>query len=88
LLENKSKHIFIHCSSGYKYSLQKVLQDPAIQSQLIDTKFTRYLIITSDKVFYSWDHVRKAEKKRVLKCYFFQMNHLNIIKTQTNVKYK
>ncbi|CAG8851953.1 17672_t:CDS:2, partial [Gigaspora margarita] len=46
LLENKSKLILINCSLNYKYLLQEVLQDLTIQSQLANTKFTRYLMIT------------------------------------------
>jgi len=40
LLENKSKFILVHSSSGFKHSLKEVLQDPALQSKLADTKAT------------------------------------------------
>ncbi|RIB07000.1 hypothetical protein C2G38_2114806 [Gigaspora rosea] len=73
LLENKSKFILIHCSSGHKHSLQEVLQDPAIQSQLTDTKFAREIVALDkffkmlnddpDRAFYGWDHVRKAGER-------------------------
>ncbi|CAG8666815.1 19844_t:CDS:10 [Dentiscutata erythropus] len=73
LLENKSKFILIHCSSGHKHSLQEVLQDPAVQSQLTDTKFAREIVALDkffkmlnddpDRAFYGWDHVRKAEER-------------------------
>jgi len=38
--ENKSKFILVHSSSGFKHSLKEVLQDPALQSKLADTKAT------------------------------------------------
>ncbi|KAJ1553092.1 hypothetical protein HK096_009257, partial [Nowakowskiella sp. JEL0078] len=41
LLENKSKFVRVHCSSGRKHALQEILQDPIIQSQLSDTKFSK-----------------------------------------------
>ncbi|CAG8481533.1 11475_t:CDS:2 [Scutellospora calospora] len=73
LVENKSKFILIHCSSGHKHSLQEVLQDSAVQSQLTDTKFAREIVALDkffkmlnddpDRAFYGWDHVRKAEER-------------------------
>ncbi|CAG8441080.1 3848_t:CDS:10 [Acaulospora morrowiae] len=73
LLENKSKFILIHCSSGHKHALQEVLQDANIQGQLSDTKYAREVIALekfykmlnedSDRAFYGWDHVKKAEER-------------------------
>jgi len=40
LLENKAKFVLVHASSGFKHSLKEVLQDPALQSRLADTKAT------------------------------------------------
>jgi len=40
LFENKSKFLLVHSSSGYKHALTEVLQDPAIQARLTDTKAT------------------------------------------------
>lgn len=37
-LENKAKFVLVHSSSGFKHSLKEVLQDPALQSRLADTK--------------------------------------------------
>ncbi len=31
LLENKSKFVLCHASSGFKHSLREVLQDPSLQ---------------------------------------------------------
>ena len=38
LMENKSKFVSVHASSGFKHSLKEVLQDPSVQSRLADTK--------------------------------------------------
>jgi protein pelota len=57
-------------SSGHKHALGEVLQDPAIQSQLADTKYAReisslesfYRILATDdsRAFYGYDYVVKA----------------------------
>ncbi|KAG9305437.1 hypothetical protein G9A89_021155 [Geosiphon pyriformis] len=69
-LENKSKFLLIHSSSGHKHSLQEVLQDPVVQAQLADTKYAREMMTLDkffkmlnedpDKAFYGWNHVKKA----------------------------
>lgn len=38
LLENKSKFILVHASSGHKHVLKEILADPALQVKLADTK--------------------------------------------------
>ena len=38
LIENKPKFFPVHASSGFKHSLREVLQDPAVQARLADTK--------------------------------------------------
>ncbi|CAG8547189.1 13293_t:CDS:10 [Ambispora leptoticha] len=70
LLENKSKFLLIHCSSGHKHSLQEVMQDPSVQSQLADTKYAQEMTTLDkffkmlnddpDRAFYGWEHVSKA----------------------------
>jgi len=40
LLENRSKFVLVHSSSGFKHSLKEALQDPAIASRLTETKFS------------------------------------------------
>jgi len=73
LIENKSKFVLIHCSSGHKYALQEVLQDPSVQSQLSDTKYAQEVLTLErffkmlnddpDRAFYGWNHVKKAEER-------------------------
>lgn len=67
LLENKSRFIMVHASSGFKHVLKEVLQYPALQSRLADTKATEdvssleefYKTLTNEplKVFYGDKHV-------------------------------
>ena len=38
LLENKSKFLCIHSSSGYKHSLNEILMSPSVSARLADTK--------------------------------------------------
>ncbi|KAJ3127844.1 hypothetical protein HK098_005738 [Nowakowskiella sp. JEL0407] len=72
-IENKSKFIRVHCSSGRKHALQEVLQDPTVQNQLSDTKFSRevqtitrfYQMLGNDpsRAFYGYDHVAQAAER-------------------------
>ncbi|CAI2171875.1 16083_t:CDS:10 [Funneliformis geosporum] len=73
LIENKSKFVLIHCSSGHKYALQEVLKDPSVQSQLSDTKYAQEVLTLDrffkmlnddpDRAFYGWNHIKKAEER-------------------------
>lgn len=70
LIENKSKFILAHSSSGFKHSLKEVLQDPSLAPKLSDTKasaevkalddFYQMLMNDSDRAFYGVKHVEKA----------------------------
>jgi len=72
-MENKSKFMLIHCSSGHKHALQEVLQDPVVQNQLADTKYAQEMTTLDkffkmlnedpDRAFYGWNHVNKAEER-------------------------
>ncbi|KAG0169452.1 hypothetical protein DFQ30_003637 [Apophysomyces sp. BC1015] len=73
LLENKSKFVLIHCSSGHKHSLNEVMQDPSILTKLADTKAARevqaldkfYEMLNNDpdRAFYGFNHVFKANER-------------------------
>ncbi|KAI8369666.1 hypothetical protein BD560DRAFT_352384 [Blakeslea trispora] len=73
LLENKSKFVLIHCSSGHKHALTEVMQDPSVQAKLADTKAARevqaldrfYEMMNQDpdRAFYGFDHVYKANER-------------------------
>lgn len=38
LIENKSKFVLVHASSGHKHAVEEILSQPAVQSRLADTK--------------------------------------------------
>ncbi|XP_012285061.1 protein pelota [Orussus abietinus] len=70
ILENKSKFMLVHSSSGFKHSLKEVLADPAVVNRISDTKatgevralelFSTMLQTDPDKAFYGKNHVEKA----------------------------
>ncbi|KAI8899057.1 hypothetical protein BC833DRAFT_587289 [Globomyces pollinis-pini] len=70
LLDNRSKIMLVHTSSGHKHSLTEILQDPNVQSKLEDTKYAKevkaldnfYQILGNDpsKAFYGYEYVVKA----------------------------
>ncbi|XP_069044422.1 protein pelota homolog [Lepisosteus oculatus] len=72
LLENRSKFLQVHSSSGHKYSLKEVLSDPAVTNRLSDTKaagevktledFYKMLQHEPDRAFYGIAHVEKANE--------------------------
>ncbi|XP_070572344.1 protein pelota-like [Ptychodera flava] len=70
LLENKSKFLLVHASSGFKHALKEILSDPAMTVKLQDTKatgevkaldaFYQMLQTEPDRAFYGITHVEKA----------------------------
>lgn len=70
LLDNKSKFMLVHSSSGFKHSLKEVLQDPAVVAKMSDTKaagevkaleqFYTMLQCEPARAFYGKKHVTKA----------------------------
>lgn len=38
LIENKSKFVLVHASSGHKRAVEEILSQPAVQTRLADTK--------------------------------------------------
>ncbi|EGF81607.1 hypothetical protein BATDEDRAFT_36854 [Batrachochytrium dendrobatidis JAM81] len=76
LLENKSKIVLVHCSSGHKHALAEILQEPAIQTRLSDTKyacelrtlenFYKMLFNEPAKAFYGVRHVLKAAERNAI----------------------
>lgn len=70
LIENKSKFMLVHASSGFKHSLKEVLQDQAVIAKMSDTKaagevkrleaFYQMLQCEPAKAFYGKKHVQKA----------------------------
>ncbi|KAK3084016.1 hypothetical protein FSP39_006775 [Pinctada imbricata] len=70
LIENKSKFIMVHSSSGFKHALKEILQDSAVTAKLSDTKaagevkalddFYQMLQNDPNRAFYGANHVEKA----------------------------
>lgn len=76
LLENKSKFMLVHASSGFKHSLREILQDPAVVAKMSDTKaagevktlqaFYTMLQAEPAKAFYGKKHVTKAAEAQAV----------------------
>lgn len=76
LLENKSKFMLVHSSSGFKHSLREVLTDPAVTAKMADTKasgevrvlesFYTMLQTEPAKAFYGKKHVEKANEAQAI----------------------
>ncbi|XP_058453274.1 protein pelota [Malaya genurostris] len=76
LLENKSKFMLVHSSSGFKHSLKEVLQDTAVVAKMSDTKaagevkvleqFYTTLQCEPAKAFYGKKHVTKAAEAQAI----------------------
>ncbi|XP_002741246.3 protein pelota homolog [Saccoglossus kowalevskii] len=72
LLENKSKFLLVHASSGFKHALKEILSDPAVNARLTETKassevkalesFYQMLQTEPDRAFYGIKHVEKANE--------------------------
>lgn len=76
LLENRSKFMLVHSSSGFKHSLQEILQDTGVISKIADTKaagevkvldaFYTTLQCEPAKAFYGKRHVEKASAAQAI----------------------
>ncbi|CAH1998231.1 unnamed protein product [Acanthoscelides obtectus] len=76
LLDNKSKFMLVHSSSGFKHSLKEVLQDPSVMNKISDTKAasevkimeTFYTMLQCEpaKAFYGKKHVLKANEAQAV----------------------
>lgn len=70
LIENKSKFLLVHSSSGFKHSLKEILVDPSVMAKMADTKalgevkalemFYTTLQTEPAKAFYGIKHVEHA----------------------------
>lgn len=76
IIENKTKFVLCHSSSGFKHSLKEILVDPLIQNRLADTKaaaevealdsFYSMLSCEPDRAFYGFKHVEKANQLQAI----------------------
>lgn len=70
LIENKSKFLLVHSSSGFKHSLKEILVEPSVMAKMADTKalgevkaleiFYSTLQTEPSKAFYGVKHVELA----------------------------
>ncbi|GBG59018.1 hypothetical protein CBR_g24366 [Chara braunii] len=73
IIDNKSKIILTHASSGYKHALKEVLASPSVQGQIKDTKAAKevmaleefFSMLSSDsaRAFYGLKHVEAAQER-------------------------
>ncbi|KAJ3054927.1 hypothetical protein HK097_000343 [Rhizophlyctis rosea] len=73
ILENKSKFLLVHCSSGQKHALTEVLQQPEVANSLSDTKYAQevksldrfYQMLANEpaRAFYGERHVTMAGER-------------------------
>lgn len=76
LIENKSKFLLVHSSSGFKHSLKEVLSEPVVMAKLSDTKaagevkaldaFYSTLQSEPSRAFYGLKHVEKANAAQAI----------------------
>ncbi|XP_078045291.1 pelota mRNA surveillance and ribosome rescue factor [Augochlora pura] len=76
ILENKSKFLLVHSSSGFKHSLKEVLAEAAVVSRISDTKAAGevkalemfFTILQTDpcRAFYGKKHVQKANEAQAI----------------------
>lgn len=76
LLENKSRFVLVHSSSGFKHALKEVLSDQDVTMRLADTKATAEVKILDDfyqmlqndpnRAFYGVRHVEKANEAQAI----------------------
>lgn len=72
IIDNKSKFLLAHSSSGHKHSLKEVLADPTVTTKLADTKassevkaldnFFMMLQTEPDRAYYGVTHVEEANE--------------------------
>ena len=76
LLENKSKFVLVHSSSGFKHSIREVLEDPAVAARLSDTKaagetkaLQQFMLMMGndpDRAYYGYKHVTRANESQAI----------------------
>ncbi|CAH0555360.1 unnamed protein product [Brassicogethes aeneus] len=100
LLDNKSKFMLVHTSSGFKHSLKEVLQDPAVINKISETKaagevkalenFYTTLQCEPAKAFYGKKHVETANEAQAIETLLisdnlFRCKDVNLRKEYVNL---
>ncbi|XP_046686902.1 protein pelota-like [Homalodisca vitripennis] len=97
LLDNKSKFLLIHASSGFKHSLREVLMDPAVTAKMADTKAlgevkaleTFYTTLQTEpaKAFYGVKHVEAANESQAIETLLISDNLFRCQDVQERKRY-
>ncbi|KAK7075221.1 hypothetical protein SK128_016273 [Halocaridina rubra] len=76
LIDNKSKFVLVHSSSGFKHSLREVLEDQNVAAKLADTKaagetralqqFMQMMGNDPDRAYYGIRHVEQANETQAI----------------------
>jgi protein pelota len=76
ILENKSKFLLVHSSSGFKHALKEVLADPSVTAKMDQTaafnevktldNFFQMLNHDPDRAYYGYKHVLKADQAKAV----------------------
>lgn len=97
LLENRSKFLLVHSSSGFKHSLKEVLADPTVISKLTDVKATGevkaleafYSMLQNDpdRAYYGLTHVEKANESQAIETLLLSDNLFRSQDIKTRKRY-
>lgn len=97
LLENKSKFLLVHSSSGFKHSLKEVLVEPSVMAKMSDTKalgevkaleaFYSTLQTEPAKAFYGIKHVERACEAQAIETLLVSDNLFRCSDIQTRKRY-
>lgn len=97
ILDNKSKFVLVHSSSGFKHSLKEVLQDPVVVSKMSDTKAAAevkalenfYIMLQSEpaKAYYGKDHVLRAADAQAIETLLISDNLFRCQDVNTRKEY-
>ncbi|XP_055388176.1 protein pelota [Condylostylus longicornis] len=100
ILENKSKFLLVHASSGFKHSLKEILQDSSVIAKMSDTKaagevkslenFYTTLQCEPAKAFYGKKHVMAAAEASAIETLLisdnlFRCQDINLRKEYVNL---
>jgi len=97
ILDNKSKFLLVHSSSGFKSSLKEILADPTVATKLGDTKAasevkaleTFYSILGTDssRAFYGYNHVYAASQRLAIQTLLLSDSLFRAADVPTRKKY-
>lgn len=97
LIENRSKFMLVHASSGFKHSLKEVLMDSSVISKMADTKasgevraleaFYTMLQTEPGKAFYGVKHVERAAEAQAIETLLMSDNLFRVQDVKQRKRY-